>query len=143
LGVKKMIPTVVIVHPEIEGEFIVINESEFDPERHRVFEEPGVRSQEPGEGSWELSGSDEEGGGDGEDGEGQESGDSSSPTPHTLHPTPDFAATRTAELQAMEAGEVRKIAEALGIGRPRSGGWATTIPEIVERELAARGSSEL
>jgi hypothetical protein len=40
-----MIPTVKIVHDEAPGGFAIINESDFNPEIHKIFEEPAETSQ--------------------------------------------------------------------------------------------------
>jgi hypothetical protein len=54
------------------------------------------------------------------------------PTPT---PAPITREQREAELQGMEPGDIKAIAEGYGIPRPRSGGWAAAIPAILDREF--------
>lgn len=101
-----------------QGGFIVINRDDFDLTKHQLFQS---KTSKPATTAAIVEEPKQE-------------------EPQPVEETPDiWVATRTAVLEQLEAGEIRKIAESLGIPRPRSGGWAATIPLIVEKELEAGG----
>ncbi|XGB42918.1 MAG: hypothetical protein LVS60_03620 [Nodosilinea sp. LVE1205-7] len=42
-----MIPTLEIVHPDLPGAKMIINEADFDPSRHQRYGEPKARKRSP------------------------------------------------------------------------------------------------
>ncbi|MBW4523541.1 MAG: hypothetical protein KME16_28370 [Scytolyngbya sp. HA4215-MV1] len=143
------LPTIEVVHPTDPTQSIVINAEDFDPTKHQRWseqriQETGVRSQEKKKDQPVREKQPKP-----RRGRPPKSARSTSPTiaavPEPETPTeilvdaavsvPTAAVERLAALEAMEASDIKAIAEKHGIPRPRAGGWKAAIPRIVAVEF--------
>jgi hypothetical protein len=148
------LPTIEVVHPTDPNESIVINAEDFDPTIHQRWSEklqPVATKTTSGETS--------------EPKKRGRTPKAAAPapepkkrgrTPKSTSPTiaavpepetpkeilvdafvsvPAGAAERLAALEAMDASQIKAIAEQHGIPRPRAGGWKAAIPRIVAVEF--------